>query len=165
MSAPTAQHSAQHSSDVVALDALDKAIINRLQDGFPICECPYAEVAAELGIDEAQLIARLDSLLASGVLTRFGPLFHAEHLGGGLTLAALAVAPEDFARVTEQVNAFSEVAHNYARDHALNMWFVLATETPDEIPASLQAIAQATGYPVYNMPKKEEFFVGLKFKV
>lgn len=148
-----------------SLDSLDSRIINRLQDGFPICERPYAAVAEELATDETTLIARIDALLDSGVLTRFGPLYHAERLGGGLTLAAMSVPARDFERVAEQVNAFPEVAHNYARDHALNMWFVLATETPEGIRDVLQAIEQATGQRVYNMPKKEEFFVGLKFKV
>jgi DNA-binding Lrp family transcriptional regulator len=92
-------------------------------------------------------------------------MYHAEQLGGGLTLAALRVPPADFERVAAQVNAFPEVAHNYARDHELNMWFVLATETPQAIAETIRAIEQATGYPVYNMPKREEFFVGLKFEV
>lgn len=147
------------------LDSLDRRIINRLQDGFPICARPYAAVAAELATDEETLIARIDALLQQGVLSRFGPMYHAEQLGGGLTLAAMRVAPADFERVAEQVNAFPEVAHNYERDHELNMWFVLATETPQRIPAVIRAIEQATGYPVYNMPKREEYFVGLKFEV
>lgn len=147
------------------LDALDRRIVNRLQDGFPVSERPYAEVAAELGTDEATLIARLQALLDAGILSRFGPMYHAERLGGGLTLAAMAVAPADFERVAGQVNAFPEVAHNYARDHELNMWFVLATETPQRIAAVIREIERITGYAVYNMPKKEEFFVGLKFTV
>ncbi len=161
MSAPALHR----DSETVTLDALDKRLINRLQDGFPISASPYADVAEELGSDAATVMARIDALLASGVLTRFGPLYNAEQLGGGLTLAALRVAAEDFERVAEQVNGFAEVAHNYARDHELNMWFVLATETPQRIAQLLQAIEQATGYRVYNMPKQEEFFVGLKFKV
>jgi len=147
------------------LDALDRRIVNRLQDGFPVSERPYAEVAAELGTDEATLITRLQALLDAGILSRFGPMYHAERLGGGLTLAAMAVAPADFERVAGQVNAFPEVAHNYARDHELNMWFVLATETPQRIAAVIREIERVTGYAVYNMPKKEEFFVGLKFTV
>src|SRR5512139_1806482 len=115
------------------LDHINRAIINRLQEGFPISETPYAEVAAELNIDEEMLLARLQQMLDEKVLTRFGPMYHAERLGGGLTLAAMAIPPADFERVTEQVNAFPEVAHNYARDHQLNMWFVLATETPERI--------------------------------
>lgn len=149
----------------IGLDALDRRIVNRLQDGFPVSERPYAAVAAELGTDEATLIARLQALLDAGILSRFGPMYHAERLGGGLTLAAMAVAPADFERVAGQVNAFPEVAHNYARDHELNMWFVLATETPRRIAAVIREIERITGYAVYNMPKKEEFFVGLKFTV
>jgi siroheme decarboxylase len=148
-----------------ALDALDRHILNRLQDGFPISEHPFAEVAQELDTDEATLIARVEALLAAGVLSRFGPMYHAERLGGGLTLAAMRIPPEDYERVAAQVNAFPEVAHNYERDHELNMWFVLATETPQRIAATICEIERVSGYPVYNMPKREEYFVGLKFEV
>jgi DNA-binding Lrp family transcriptional regulator len=146
------------------MDRLDRAIVNRLQDGFPISERPYAQVAAELSTSEDELLRRIDALLASGTLTRFGPMYHAERMGGALTLAAMQVPEHDFERVAALVNAHPEVAHNYAREHAFNMWFVLATETPDEIPAVIAAIGRETGYRVYNMPKLEEFFVGLRFE-
>ena len=148
----------------VVLDAVDRSIVNRLQRGFPIEPEPYAAVATELGMSEAELIRRLQNLLDRKVLSRFGPMYHAERLGGGLTLAAMAVAAADFERVAEQVNAFPQVAHNYARDHRLNMWFVLATETPEEIDTTIHTIEITTGYRVYNMPKQEEFYVGLYFR-
>jgi len=147
------------------MDALDRKIVNGLQGGFPIMDRPYAAAADALGLSEAELIQRLENMLAAGVLSRFGPMYHAEMLGGGLTLAAMQVPQGDLDRVAEQVNAFPEVAHNYERDHAFNLWFVLATETPDRIPAVLAEIEQRTGYPVYNMPKIEEFFIGLRFEV
>ena len=149
----------------LALDAVDRCIINRLQYGFPLEPEPYAVVAAELGLSEADLIERLKNLLDRKILSRFGPMYQAERIGGGLTLAAMAVATTDFERVAEQVNAFPQVAHNYARDHRLNMWFVLATETPQEIDETIRTIATITGYQVYNMPKQEEFYVGLYFPV
>ena len=145
------------------MDAVDCDIINGLQGGFPICERPYAEAAQRLGIDEDELIQRLDKMLSEGFLSRFGPMYHAERLGGGLTLAAMAIAEQDFERVAEQVNAFPEVAHNYEREHELNMWFVLATETPARIGEVLGEIESQTGYPVHNMPKLKEFFIGLRF--
>jgi DNA-binding Lrp family transcriptional regulator len=146
------------------MDSIDRQIINQLQGGFLVCERPYAEAAATLGLEEAELIRRVDALLADGTLTRFGPMYHAERLGGALTLAAMKIPPDDFERVTTIVNAFPEVAHNYAREHAFNMWFVLATETPERIDEVIAAIEAASGYPVYNMPKIEEFFVGLRFE-
>lgn len=147
------------------MDAIDRAIINRLQDGFPITEHPYREAADALGIDEQTLIRRLQRMLEQRQLSRFGPMYHAERLGGGLSLCAMSIPERDFERVAGQVNAFDEVAHNYARDHRLNMWFVLATETPERIREVLDEIEQVTGYPVYDMPKEQEFFVGLKFEL
>jgi len=146
------------------LDATDRAIVNNLQDGFPICERPYLHVAEELGLGEDELIARLDRLLASGVLTRFGPMFQAERLGGGLTLAAMSVPDERFDAVAEQVNAHPEVAHNYARDHELNMWFVVATERPEQIAEVIAAIERETGLGVLDLPKQEEYFIGLRLQ-
>lgn len=146
------------------MDALDRAIINTLQGGFPLSERPYAEAAARLGTSEDELMRRIDALLAAGTLTRFGPMYHAERLGGALTLAAMKVPAADFERVAAQVNAHPEVAHNYAREHAYSMWFVLATETPERIEEVIAAIEAETGYRVYNMPKLEEYFVGLRFE-
>lgn len=144
------------------MDALDRAIVNQLQGGFPLCERPYAAVAEQLGSSEDEVMARLERLLRDRVLTRFGPMFHAERLGGGLSLVAMKIPSGDFERVAEIVNAMPEVAHNYAREHALNMWFVLATETPEGQREALDRIERETGFPVYAMPKIREYFVELK---
>lgn len=146
------------------MDEIDKHIINALQDGFPICDAPYRQVAAQLGLSEQELIDRLKALLDNGTLTRFGPLYNAEQMGGALTLAAVKAPVERFDEVTEIINAFPEVAHNYARNHELNMWFVIATETPDQIQQTITAIERQTGLNVYNMPKNKEYFVNLKLE-
>lgn len=146
------------------MDNLDRAIINQLQGGFPICAHPYAEVAQQLGTSEDELLARIKKMLGDKVLTRFGPMYHAERLGGGLSLAAMKIPAADFERVAAIVNAMPEVAHNYARDHALNMWFVLATETAQGQQDAIERIEHETGYPVFNMPKIKEYFVELKLQ-
>jgi DNA-binding Lrp family transcriptional regulator len=147
------------------MDAADRRIVSALQGGFPVCERPFLAAAVNLGLDEGELIARIDAMLADGTLTRFGPLFDAEKLGGAFTLAAMQVPAAEFERVAATVNAFPEVAHNYARDHALNMWFVLGTERPEGIPATIARIEAATGLPVYPFPKEREYFVELKLPV
>ncbi len=146
------------------MDEIDRLIINTLQEGFPICDAPYQQVAVQMGLTEQTLIERLQALLDNGTLTRFGPLYHAEMMGGALTLAAVKATTERYDEVTGIINAFPEVAHNYARNHALNMWFVIATETPEQIQQTISAIEQQTGLTVYNMPKINEYFVGLKLE-
>jgi len=146
------------------MDDIDKKIINHLQGGFPVCESPYQVVAEQLGLTEGELVKRIESLLDSGILSRFGPLYHAEQMGGALTLAAVKAPEQQFDAIAEIINAFPEVAHNYERNHELNMWFVIATDLPERLAAVIEEIQQQTGLEVYNMPKINEYFVGLKLE-
>jgi DNA-binding Lrp family transcriptional regulator len=144
------------------LDSVDRRIIDQLQGGFPLVERPYAEAAAGLGISEDDLLARLQRLLDDKVLTRFGPMFQVERMGGAFVLAALAAPEARYDQVAAQVNALPQVAHNYRREHALNMWFVLATEAPDGIGEAIARIEGETGLTVYAFPKEQEYFVEMK---
>ncbi len=144
------------------LDATDRAILNRMQDDLPLTAHPYAAVAAELGIAEADLLERLARMKEERVITRFGPFFDAAAMGGAFCLCAMAVPEGEFEAVLTKVNAHPEVAHNYERTHRLNMWFVLATETPEGIKATADAIERETGIEVLCFPKLQEFFIGFR---
>ena len=144
------------------LDATDRLIINALQGGFPLTERPFEAAGAELGIDEAELIARIERLLSSGVATRFGPMFNADRMGGAFCLCAMTVPAACFDEVASIVNAHAEVAHNYERSHRLNMWFVLATDRASRIDELVKEIAEETALEVHPFPKLAEFFVGLR---
>ena len=147
------------------MDATDKNIINRLQDGLPICECPYVKIASELNIGEDELLSRLQALLDNKILSRFGPMYDASQFGGFVTLAALQVDGKKFDHIAELVNNFPEVAHNYRREHKFNMWFVISAETKTLAERTITQIEKKTGHHVYNMPKLDEFYVGLKLAV
>ena len=174
------------------MDKLDRTIVDSLQDGIAVCDRPFAAdqestvthspersdsdfvvrrtgmvgpfaaLAESLSISEQALLARVKRMLDEGVLTRFGPMYQAERLGGALTLCAMKVPESRFDAITDIVNGFTEVAHNYRREHVFNMWFVLATETPQAIETTRAAIEEATGCEVFNMPKLQEFYVQLR---
>ena len=147
------------------MDSIDAGIVNHLQEGLPVCARPFDAVAAILGISVDELLSRLQRLLDDKVLTRFGPMFNAESMGGALSLCAMQVPADRYDDVAGQVNAFPEVAHNYEREHLLNMWFVIATERPQQAGIVISQIEQATGCRVYDMPKQQEFYIGLKLAV
>jgi len=42
---------------------------------------------------------------------------------------------------------------------------VIATERPEQASAIIAEIEQASGCRVYDMPKQEEFYIGLKLAV
>lgn len=137
-------------------------LIDYLHGGFPLSERPYADVGAALGMSEQAVIATLQNLLACGDLTRFGPLFQIERAGGQFVLAALSAPQDRFQEVTALVNALPEVAHNYRREHALNMWFVIGAESPQQAADAIARIEASTGLKVYAFPKEKEFFVELR---
>ena len=151
----------------------DARLVGFLHGGFPLSDRPFADVARQLGCSEEVVIERLQRLLSHGDLTRFGPLFQIERAGGRFVLAAMAVPDDRFAAVTAQLDGLAEVAHNYKRESAygprhtgngpeLNMWFVLAVESADQLRPLLHRIEECTGLPVYDFPKEKEFFVELR---
>ena len=143
------------------LFGLARTFINAFQGGVSVDGHPYARIAEHLGIDERQVLHLIHELLDDGYLSRFGPIYDAVRLGGSQTLAALQVPDEDFAAVAEQVNALPAVAHNYRREHMLNMWFVVASPTASGVVEALHEIEHRTGLQVYDFPKKHEFYLGL----
>ena len=147
------------------MNELSRRLIDGWQGGFPLCERPFAVVAEQVNASEDAVLQTLRELLADGTLTRFGPLYQIERLGGAFSLAAVQAPEADFERIAGIVNGFPEVAHNYRRDHAFNMWFVLATETPAGMSDTVERIAAATGLPVFNFPKEREYFIEARFAV
>ncbi|MCU7920846.1 MAG: Lrp/AsnC family transcriptional regulator [Candidatus Thiodiazotropha sp. (ex Dulcina madagascariensis)] len=147
------------------LSAFERHLINRFQGGVPVAQRPFRQMAERLDADEEQVMATIQRLLDKGWLSRFGPLYNAERLGGDLVLAAMAVPEDCFQQVTESVNALPEVAHNYRRDHWLNMWFVLATDASAATAAAIDRIERETGIRVLAFPKEREFYLGLWFEI
>jgi DNA-binding Lrp family transcriptional regulator len=148
-----------------SIDPTEQAIINGLQGGFPLTHQPFRDAGLDLGLSEGELLDGIRHLVKTGQLSRFGPLWNAEGLGGDVCLAAMAVPRERFEAVADQVNAHPEVAHNYERMHALNMWFVVSAERPGRIAEVIGEIEAETGLKVYAMPKTREFFVGFRLEV
>ena len=143
------------------MDELGRRFVNRYQGGFPLVEQPYATAAAELGVAPQTLLGAIGALLEDGTLSRFGPLYDVSAMGGSLTLAALSVPDDRYEEVAAMVNTLPEVAHNYEREHELNMWFVIATQSPEAMRDVIERIEQEVNLPVYDFPKLRTFYLGL----
>ena len=145
------------------MDKVDRTIINQMQAGFPVCERPFAVMGEQLGISEVDLMKRIQDLIDNGTLSRFGPLYDIEKMGGSYSLVAMKVPEDDLDRVVNIINSFQAVAHHYERVHEFNLWFVIAVEDGLEITSLLAEVEKSTGYRVYNFPKLEEYYVGARF--
>ena len=144
------------------IGATDFILLNRYQRDFQLVARPYAEIGAQLGIAEAEVIASYERLAAKGVLGRIGALFRPNTIGASL-LAALAVPEVDLERVAQMVSAHADVNHNYEREHEFNLWFVAAAPDAARLEQVLAGIERETGLAALRLPLVEEFHIDLGF--
>ncbi len=150
----------------VRMDAVDKAILNRIQSDFPIVERPFQAIGEEVGQSEAEVLRRVLRLKARGIIRRIGGNFVPEKLGFVSTLCAAKVPEDQIEAFAEVVNRYPGVTHNYLRDNAYNMWFTFIAPSEEEIQQSLQEISRKTGITeILNLPATRVFKIRAHFDV
>ncbi|HUU27871.1 MAG TPA: AsnC family transcriptional regulator [archaeon] len=148
------------------LDSLDQRILGAIQSDFPVCERPFKKIAEKLGISEETLIRRVAALKERKIIRRFGPVFDSRKLGYASTLVALRIPdPDRIESVAAEINAFSEVTHNYEREDCYNLWFTVIASTRARIleitdkVASLEGVAE-----VIDLPAEEVYKIRAQFE-
>ena len=142
--------------------ALRQRLLNDFQRHFPLTPTPYADLAAELGVSEAVVLALLRELSDDQTISRVGAIFPPNAVGVSL-LAALAVPPEELETVADWISALDEVNHNYAREHRYSLWFVVTARDAEHLDQVLQRIENHTGRAVLRLPLLEAFHIDLGF--
>ena len=146
------------------LTELDRRLLNDFQQDFPLSPTPYADMARRLGVTEEEVLARLEALKSAGAVSRVGAVVRPNTVGVS-TLAAMAVPPEQLESVATLVNGYTEVNHNYEREHRLNLWFVATAPEAERLTAVLDEIATRTGYEVLSFPLVEDYHIDLGFEL
>ena len=146
------------------LSDLDRRLLDRFQHDFPLEPRPFAAIARQLGVDEARVLERLAYLKRFGALSRVGAVLRPNRVGAS-TLAAFAVPPERLEAVAAQVSARPEVNHNYEREHAYNLWFVVTAADRAGVDRVLAELAAQTGLEPLDLPMLEDYFIDLGFSL
>ena len=131
----------------VALDDLDRRLLNLMQGRFALVPRPYEAVAREAGIAEDEALARVKRLVDERIIREITPIYDTRALGYQSMLVAARVDPEYPHRAANVVNAHPGVSHNYLRDHDFNLWFTIATEpdSPLGLQGTLEVLQRETG--------------------
>lgn len=146
------------------MNELDRRLLDGFQRDFPLTPRPFAEIAAKVGMSEDEVIAAYCHFAEERYITRIGAVIKPNAVGCS-TLAAMSVPEARLAEVADLVTAYDEVNHNYEREHAFNLWFVVAATDTKHVNAVLSSIAQRTGLQVMNLPILEDFHLDLGFKL
>jgi DNA-binding Lrp family transcriptional regulator len=146
------------------MNKLDQRLLNDFQHGFPLTPTPYADIARELGVTEAEVLVRLGQLKAAGAVSRVGAVVRPNTVGVS-TLAAMRVPATDLESVAALVSGYAEVNHNYEREHELNLWFVATAPDAAHLQRALDEIAARTGLEVLSFPLLEDYHIDLGFEL
>jgi DNA-binding Lrp family transcriptional regulator len=99
------------------IDDLDKRIIGRLQGDLPLTPEPFAALAEELGLSQAEVVARVAALAQSGVMRRFGATLRHQQSGfPANVMVAWRIDPARIDEVGACLAAQRQVSHCYWRD-------------------------------------------------
>ncbi len=145
------------------MDATDKRILDIIQTGFPIAPRPYEAIGREVGLTEAETLARVRALRGKGIIRRIGANFQSAKIGFKSTLCAASAPPDKIDAFVNAVNAHPGVTHNYLRDHPINIWFTMIGPSREAIAEALAGITAATGVPILNLPADRLFKIRVDF--
>ncbi len=146
------------------LTAIERRLLERLQRGFPLQADPYGQLAEDLDLSADEAFSLTARLCRLGVIRRLGPVLAADALGCVSTLLALEVDPEAFDQVTDFVNSFPEVTHNYQRDHQLNLWCTVLAADRDRLLQVVRLVAEQPGVRrLLELPAEQRYKLSLKF--
>ena len=146
------------------LTVLHKRLLNDFQRDFPLSTTPYQDIADTLGVSEAEVLTALTELNDNHYISRIGPIIPPNQLGVS-TLVAMAVPELQLQAVAAKISAYTEVNHNYQREHQFNLWFVAIASDAEHLQSVLHDIEQDTGYKALSLPLVDDFFIDLGFKL
>src|SRR5688572_7554364 len=127
------------------LDPIDAALLNRIQDDFPLCRRPFQSLGEALGLDETEIMSRLAALRTSGVLRQISAIFDTTALGYKSSLVAMRFVPDQLNAGAGLISAHPGVSHNYKRNHEFNLWFTVAVPPEASLDWTVARLSHLSG--------------------
>jgi DNA-binding Lrp family transcriptional regulator len=148
------------------MDEVDRRLLNRIQEDFPLVEEPFAALGRALGCDEAEVLARTRRLREERVIRQISAIFDTRALGYHSTLVAMRIAPGRLEEAARQVSAHPGVSHNYARQHEYNLWFTLAVPPWQDVTEAAEGLGRRVGAERTRvLPTLRLFKIGVRLDV
>jgi len=148
----------------------DRKILHRLQTNLPLDSRPFLALSKELNVEEDTIIERIKYMIDNKFVRRLAPIINTQAMGREATLAAIKVPEERIGEVSEIINEYSGVSHNYLRkgknkNIPYNIWFTMSAKNEEELHRNLKEIEDKTGLTVRSLPTTKKFKIGVQFKI
>ncbi len=148
----------------IQLDRLDQLILNRLQSDFPLVPRPFAAIAQDLDLAEAEVLRRIKDLKVARVIRQISAIFDSRALGYQSSLVAFQINPERLDEAAGIVSAHPGVSHNYAREHRINLWFTITLPPGEDLRGTAEELGRRAGAEkILFLPTIRLFKIGVNF--
>ena len=105
------------------IDQIDLGIMRSVQNGIPLVPRPYQCIGEHLGVEEDEVIARLQQLIDSGIIKRYGVILRHHELGyQSNAMVVWNVPDEDVKKYADKIISFPFVTLCYRRPRRLPHW-------------------------------------------
>ncbi len=149
-----------------SLSALDKRILNRLQEDIPFGSKPWETIARELNIEEDLLLKKIAFLKKTGMIRRISAIFSPRKINFVSTLAAVKAAPGKIRTAAKMINRYPEVTHNYRRGGPYDLWFTLVAKNRGRIAHIIRELQRDKNIEkLSEFPAVKTFKINVKFPV
>ena len=150
------------------LDPIDRRLLEKAQDDFPLIVRPWKNIGNDLGITEKEVIKRLNRLSRRGLIRRIGPALDARRLGMASTLIAMKLPEKRIQHVASLIRKCGNVSHCYQREHEYNLWFTIVARDKLELEKMLREIRRRTRVAendTLNLPATRIFKTDVRFQL
>lgn len=140
------------------IERLDRILLNRIQQSFPLVSEPFRKLEKELGLESREIIKRVRDLKNRRIVRQISAIFNTGALGYRSSLVAMAVPEEAIEKAAMVVNSYPGVSHNYLRPACFNMWFTIAVPPSESIDSVVgELVKKAGNFPFILLPAVKKY--------
>ena len=147
------------------MDAIDRTILNLIQEEFPLTEKPFEAIGKQARISGEEALARIRKLTEEGYIRRIGLVLERKKLGYAGLLCGTHVDVDKIETIAGEISKEPGVTHNYEREGELNLWFTITMKTMDDINTFITTLEKTFSIKVYKFPEKRTFKIKTYFPV
>jgi len=126
------------------LSAIDRRILNTIQEDIPFSARPFELLSRKAGIGEAGLLKKLIELRKKGFIKDYAARINHKKLGYKSTLVGLKVPEDMLERIAKETIIYPQVTHCFQRKGEYNLWVVFIYKN-GRLKEILNKIADSVG--------------------